>query len=168
MSSAFEVAYEEQPPPADVAAVRDGLAAFNEAIVGDLNYRPLACFVRDSRGEVVGGVVGGTYLGWLYVDTLWVRQDLRGHGYGSRLLAAAEDGAVRRGCRHAFLDTFSFRAPTFYQRHGYTVFGELPDFRPGHRRIYLTKRLQPAKEDTSQPAPTARRETSSLDAAADE
>jgi hypothetical protein len=47
----------------------------------------------------------------------------------------------RRGAKHAHLDTFSFQAPGFYHKHGYRVFGELPDFPPGHRRYYLTKDL---------------------------
>jgi len=40
-----------------------------------------------------------------------------------------------------YLDTFSFQAPAFYQRHGYQVFGTLPDFTPGHQRYFFTKQL---------------------------
>lgn len=46
-----------------------------------------------------------------------------------------------RNARHAYLDTFSFQAPGFYQRAGYRVFGELPDFPAGHRRYFMTKEL---------------------------
>ena len=62
-------------------------------------------------------------------------------GDGRRLLAVAEDEARRRGAKNAFLDTFSFQAPDFYRQHGYQVFGELPDFPPGHTRAFLTKKL---------------------------
>jgi ribosomal protein S18 acetylase RimI-like enzyme len=72
---------------------------------------------------------------------MWVREELRGRAYGRSLLTLAEEEARQRGARHAHLDTFSFQAPGFYERHGYRVFGELQDFPRGHRRYYLTKEL---------------------------
>ena len=58
---------------------------------------------------------------------------LRGQGLGSRLLLAAEDLAVSRGCRGSCLGTFDFQARTFYERHGYAVFAELLGFPPATR-----------------------------------
>ncbi len=65
----------------------------------------------------------------------------RRHGLGSRLLAEAEAEALRRGCRMAWLDTFDFQARMFYERHGYTVFGELGGLPNGHCRHFMSKRL---------------------------
>jgi hypothetical protein len=36
-------------------------------------------------------------------------------------------------------DTQDFQAPAFYRKHGYSVFGELPDLPPGHVRYSLAK-----------------------------
>lgn len=128
----------------DVDAVRRGLMAFNARTLGPREPEvPLAFVVRDADGEVRGGVVGETRWGWLAVDLLWVDEALRGQGYGTRLMAAAEEEAVRRGCRHAYLDTIDFQARPFYERLGYRVFGEQTDFPPGHRRWFLQKRLAP-------------------------
>jgi GNAT superfamily N-acetyltransferase len=69
------------------------------------------------------------------------RAKTRGGGHGARLLAAAEAYALERGCGGAFLDTFSFQARPFYERHGYEVFATLPDFPPGHDRFFLRKRM---------------------------
>ncbi|NTU64122.1 MAG: GNAT family N-acetyltransferase [Chloroflexi bacterium] len=80
-------------------------------------------------------------LGSDYIDLLWLKEELRGRGYGHRLLMLAEDEARQRGATHAYMDTFSFQAPDFYQRHGYQVFGELKDFPHGHQRYFLTKQL---------------------------
>jgi predicted N-acetyltransferase YhbS len=66
---------------------------------------------------------------------------LRGMGCGSQLLALAEEKACEQGAKNAYLDTFSFQAPAFYEKHGYEVFGELPDFPPGHQRFFLKKEL---------------------------
>ena len=142
----YTLAVENAPKEADVEAVRNGLTAFNLRHTIDDDYRKLAVFLRDAAGMVVGGLVAETYWGWLHVDLLWVAEESRGRGYGSRLLAATEAEAIRRGCRHAYLDTLGFQALTFYQQRGYRVFGELPDFPAGHRRFYLTKRLHEAPE----------------------
>jgi GNAT superfamily N-acetyltransferase len=89
----------------------------------------------------VGGLIGATYWEWLHVDLLWVTADLRGCGHGGHLLALAEEEARRRGARNAYLDTFTFQAPEFYERRGYRVFGELEGFPAGHRRCFMTKQL---------------------------
>jgi GNAT superfamily N-acetyltransferase len=77
----------------------------------------------------------------LWIDLLFVPESMRGIGIGRKLMTLAEGEAVRRACRAAALDTFSFQARGFYERLGYSVFGTLDDCPPGHRRFYLTKRL---------------------------
>lgn len=83
-----------------------------------------------------------TYWQWLCIVVLWVHESFRGAGYGKALLAAAEQEAVKRGCQYAYLDTFSFQALEFYQKRGYVVFGELPNFPQGHSRYFLKKELK--------------------------
>jgi GNAT superfamily N-acetyltransferase len=100
------------------------------------------CFVLEGQDqEIAGGIVAQIHWDWLFIDLMWMKVELRGHGYGSRLLMRVEDDARKRGARHAHLDTFSFQAPGFYQKHGYQVFGELHDFPQGCQRYFLTKRL---------------------------
>ncbi len=72
---------------------------------------------------------------------MWIKEELRGCGYGHRLLTRIEDEARQHGAKNVYLDTFSFQAPDFYKQHGYQVFGELPDFPSGHQRYFLTKQL---------------------------
>ena len=74
---------------------------------------------------------------WPYIDLLFVKEELRGFGYGHRLLEITEDEARKRGATNVYLDTFSFQAPDFYKQHGYRVFGELKDFPPGHQRYFF-------------------------------
>jgi hypothetical protein len=59
-------------------------------------------------------------------------------------MVAAEAEAVRRGCKHAFLDTLSFQAPGFYIKLGYAEFGRLSGFSGRHKRYFLHKTLIPA------------------------
>jgi GNAT superfamily N-acetyltransferase len=122
-------------------AVLDGLIAYNTAAVGGDDYTPLNLIVRDADGTVVGGLLADTYYGWIAINILWLREDLRGAGLGARLLHRAEEEAVRRGCRNAHLDTLDFQALDFYRKYGYSVFGQLDDMPVGHTRYYLRKKL---------------------------
>ena len=74
--------------------------------------------------------------------------DVRGQGYGSQLLTAAEAEGRQRGCEVAVLDTYSFQAPEFYRRHGYAVCGVIEGY-PDDQRKYLMKKRLAAHVDLS-------------------
>lgn len=132
---------ESNPTEPDVEIVREGLRAFNRKHASADDYRRLSVFLRDELGCIHGGLSGGTYWGWLYVEIMWIEENLRGRRYGTALLRAAEQEARARGCHHAHLDTMSFQSPGFYERQGYTVFGKLEDLPRGHVRFFLSKPL---------------------------
>jgi GNAT superfamily N-acetyltransferase len=142
----LRLSIEDAPKPDDVDTVRRNLSEYNCRHAEEDHYRPLAVFLRDEAGTIVAGLSGATFWQWLLVDLLWVREDLRGQGIGGRLLATAEQEAMRRGCVGVFLDTQEFQAPEFYRKRGYEVFGELPGLPPGHVRYFLAKRLDPARQ----------------------
>jgi GNAT superfamily N-acetyltransferase len=130
-----------EPAAEDVAAIGNGLAAFNEADVGPANRVPMVVVVRDEAGALVGGISGYTAWRWLYVQWLWVAESQRGQGLAGRMLAAAEAEAKVRGCHGAYIDTFSPVALRVYQRAGYAAFGALEDFPKGRTRTFLQKAL---------------------------
>jgi GNAT superfamily N-acetyltransferase len=101
------------------------------------NWQVVSLALRDFDGVIVGGLYGATMWSWLMIDGLWVTKALFGQGLGSRLLLAAEELAVSRGCLGSWLGTFDFQARTFYERHGYAMFAELPAFPPGHTHFHL-------------------------------
>jgi len=70
----------------DATFVRESLALFNVAITGDSYYSPLAIFLKDERGAVLGGAVGHVWGGWLDLAILWVAEPFRRQGYGAKLL----------------------------------------------------------------------------------
>ena len=74
-------------------------------------------------------------------DQRRVGEAFRGQGLGSRLLEAAENEARQRGCKYAFVDTFSFQAPAFYEKHGYREVFTLEDYPYTEKRHYYTKAL---------------------------
>ena len=130
------------PTESEIGFIKDALYQFNRERVGDDGHTPLNLILRGEDGAIIGGLLGGTYWGWLYVDILWVKEEERGKGLGSKLLEAAEKEAVLRGCHHAHLDTMSWQAPAFYQKHGYTLIGTLPDIPSGNQKHLLMKALK--------------------------
>lgn len=138
MTKEYTIEYSDQP---EWGIIGGGISEYNSQQAGDDKGQNLCFVLKSEGGDVVGGVIGATFWDWLYVDLMWVREDLRRQGYGHRLLMMAEDEGRIRGAKQAYLDTFSFQAPDFYKKHGYQVFGELQDFPAGHRRFFLTKQL---------------------------
>ena len=129
------------PNEKEIKYIRESLYQFNKDIVGDDGHTPLNIVEYDENGDVIGGILGGTYWGWMYIDILWVQADFRRRGIGSKLLVEAEKEAARRGCHHVHLDTMSSQAPDFYKKHGYEVIGVLPDIPSGNQKYLLMKAL---------------------------
>ncbi|MEV2236224.1 GNAT family N-acetyltransferase [Streptomyces phaeochromogenes] len=62
--------------------------------------------VADEAGELVGGLAAWTWGGLCGIELLWVREDSRKDGWGSRILQAAETEARRRGCDRVAVSSF--------------------------------------------------------------
>ncbi|HEX8370307.1 MAG TPA: GNAT family N-acetyltransferase [Pyrinomonadaceae bacterium] len=138
----FQITYEDDAKPEDIQILSDGIKNYSAAKVAGGARRDLTFFLRAAEGSIVGGVHGNSGdWGWLYISTLWVSETVRGGGYGTALMREAEREALGRGCRSIYLDTFSFQAVGFYLKLGYRIFGELEDFPPGHKRVFLQKTL---------------------------
>jgi GNAT superfamily N-acetyltransferase len=127
------------------AVIRGGLTEYNTEQAGYRDSRPLAVVLSDPEtGEVIGGLLGRTSMGLLFVDLFFLPESLRKNRIGSRIIRKAEDEAKRRGCSRAVLFAVTFQAPGFYERQGYEVLGRIECDPPGHTRICMTKRFDAA------------------------
>ena len=139
-----EIVFEPEPLPETRAAILEGLIAFNQQQTEGTQSPPrnVALALRDPEtGKTVGGLTARIGYSRLFVELLFVPETLRGQGFGEKLMRKAEEIAVQAGCIGIWLDTFSFQAPGFYEKLGYTVFGSLADYPPGHSRFFLHKQL---------------------------
>jgi GNAT superfamily N-acetyltransferase len=133
----------EKPDTAAAQAIHSLLLDFNNQTSGyAFDGRAVVVTVADpATGEIIGGLWGSTAYGFLHVDMLIVPETLRRQGLGTRVMRQAEEEAVRRGCHGAYLETFDFQARGFYEKLGYSVFGQLDNTPPGHIRFFLRKSL---------------------------
>ncbi|MBV8794612.1 MAG: GNAT family N-acetyltransferase [Hyphomicrobiales bacterium] len=136
------IATETSPSDGTIRAVESGLAAHATGLGLKTDWSPRWIIGRDKDGVVQAGVRFVLAFEWLFVNWLWVADAYRQHGVGSKLMSDAEAAARAQGCRAAYLDTFTFQAPKFYERQGYREFGRLNDFPPGHSRIWFSKALR--------------------------
>lgn len=137
-----KITFEENANVEDIGILGKGIADFVRSKIGGGKHTNLTFFLRDEKGEIIGGVHGNySDFGWLYVDSLWVSESARNVGCGTRLMNSIEQEAIKCGCAKSYLSTFSFQAPEFYKKLGYTIFGELENFPAEHIRFFLTKNL---------------------------
>lgn len=94
---------------------------------------------RDKDGIIIGGALGSTYLSSLEIEVMWVNENYRGQNIASQMLEEIESEAKGAGCRLAHLTTYSFQAPEFYLKQGYTVCGEVDGF-PDDIKLYILKK----------------------------
>lgn len=141
MTTGLRIDVESNPSPQDLERVDEGLEAYNQAAADFSGVEPLYVMCRDDEGAVVGGVLARTWAEACEVQIIWVAEDQRRKGIASRLLAQTEAAARGRGCNIIFLDTFTFQAPAFYERSGYSCRYEIAGFPNGVRRMFFEKDL---------------------------
>jgi GNAT superfamily N-acetyltransferase len=147
--SEVKIDIDTSPSAEDERVVSEGLRRYDGERAVSGGYAEFAVFLRASSGDVLGGLLAEAGRGWLHIKTLWLDPSVRRGGHGSRLVAAAEGEARRRGCHGAYLDTFDYQARPFYERCGYEVFGTLDDYPVGHQRFFMRKTLGPVRSETS-------------------
>ena len=62
--------------------VQEGLDFSTVAATGVDAYYPVSIFLKDARQEVLGGLLGHLWGGWLRIAVLWLAEPVRSQGYG--------------------------------------------------------------------------------------
>lgn len=125
----------------DEETIFQNLLEYNLARIEDKNPKDLGVYLQDEKGEMLAGLIGNTHGNWLTIKFLWVSEKVRRQNIGSQILRKAEERAKERGCKYAFLDTFSFQAPEFYKKYGYKEKFALEEYPIKGKRYYFTKTL---------------------------
>ena len=107
--------------------VATGLEAFNRQHQTGSAPKSFAVTARDKEAAC-GGLVAEGVGDWMVFTLLWVEDRYRRRGFGTSLLRAAEVEAKKRGAVGILVDTYSFQAPAFYKKNGYTAYGQVDDF----------------------------------------
>jgi ribosomal protein S18 acetylase RimI-like enzyme len=129
------------PTQQEILFLEDRIYEHNAAQTNRHDGELFSNWMYDSGKSIVAGIIGWTWAGACEITLFWVKQEYRNKGYGEILLKAAEAEAKKKKCKAIILRTYSFQAPGFYQKYGYTVECETKSFPDGFNYFYLMKRL---------------------------
>ena len=121
--------------------IGDLVRSYNRSKREAAECEPLNLYVEDEHGQLLAGLVAETFGNWLEIEYLFVKEELRGQGIGSQLLQRAESEAKKRNCCFAFVNTYQFQAPAFYQKYGYKEVFTMKDYPYTGQRHYYQKEL---------------------------
>jgi ribosomal protein S18 acetylase RimI-like enzyme len=135
----FDIQQPDHPSAEDIEYVSQQFRTYNDQQSGVFPSKELHLFAHDQNGQIVGGLAGSIFWGWLHVDTLWAAEPYRNHGLGTALMDQAEAEAIAMGVHQAFLESTDFQAVGFYEKRGYQIFAQLENQPPGHICYYMKK-----------------------------
>jgi N-acetylglutamate synthase-like GNAT family acetyltransferase len=126
----------------DIASVA---AALQPGFKLSVESSKFSLVLRDADGQVIGSVEGFSTATWILVSRLEVAEPLRRTGIGACILRQLEELAVVCGCHTCHVSMFEFSGRGFFEKLGYATFpadggnqGDVP-------RLYLAKKLSPAR-----------------------
>ena len=107
----------------------------------DFTKHTFAFAARDGE-KVIGYITLMLDLGVLYMESLIVAEQYRGQGIATRLVLAAEERGRSMGAHKMRLETGSdWKARNFYEKLGYRVRAELPDYYANRDFVLMDKEL---------------------------
>ena len=135
----LEIVIDAEPSEKSNEIIRCGVQTFNENYTG-VKAGQFSVFAK-LDDNIIGGAICYQDENSIYIDLLWVNEDERLSGIGTKVLALAEKEGIKRGAKFSTLDTFDFQAEESYQKNGYTRLGVIPSYLGKHDKIFLRKQL---------------------------
>ncbi|ENJ1726430.1 TPA: GNAT family N-acetyltransferase [Vibrio parahaemolyticus] len=134
-----------QPSEEELKAISDGISAFNAQYLPedgefDSGFR-FVITARNESGEFIGGIQASVVWSYCVLELLWLSEESRGKGLGSKLIKQLVEFATEKGLSQIRTETLDFQAKPFYEKQGFRVYGELEDTPKGHKTYFLVKAL---------------------------
>ncbi len=127
-------------------ALHAGLHEFVIGQIGELDKlypeRQIKLVIKNEEEQVIGGLKASLVLKTLEIEQLWIHENFRYHGYGSKLLSAAESIAKDHDAISGLTYVLSFQMPEFFQKHGYEIFGVSDGYPDPVKEYYFIKHFQ--------------------------
>jgi GNAT superfamily N-acetyltransferase len=136
----YKYSVEAGTNPAEVIQqLEEKIYEYNSAEINQHNGLLFSMVVKNENKEIIAGIGGWSWAGVCEITQLWVDERMRNKGLGKMLLDAAESEAKEKGCSTVLVKSYSFQAPSFYERHGYKIEHVVKDFPHGYNYYTLTK-----------------------------
>lgn len=132
----------EQPLNEDLKRqIYAGFGRHAQATIGhDEKFDPVA-FIANENGCFVGAIVVELFWGALHIKYIYVDDNYRSKGVGSKLMECALKYGQDNKCPFAFVETMSFQALDFYRKAGFELEFTRSGYKHGTSFHYLRKPL---------------------------
>lgn len=91
--------------------------------------------------QLIAAISGFIIYGCLYIDLLFVNENLRHQGLGSKLMNLALEKALENNCSFMLVTTMDWEAKDFYLKHGYVIEYERHGYTKGSIMYVFRKNL---------------------------
>jgi GNAT superfamily N-acetyltransferase len=122
--------------------ILSGIREYNSPIFGYFDPQPFTVYSQNENGEIIAGASCDIIMKKvLRIHYLWVSDEYRKQGLGTKIINKIEELAKEKGCKNIHLDTFEFQAPRFYEKNGFKCIGTIPGWLEGQDYIFYRKRV---------------------------
>ena len=134
------VEFIETPNAEQITPIVEGVVSHGESlVVGNSPKKHVFHFVENK--QLIGGIVGARQYNRYYLSHIWVAENYRNSGHGSKLLNSCEEKMRSLGCTSVVLETLNKEAVTFYLKNGYTSISTIPEYVQGFDLVHLLKKI---------------------------
>ena len=117
---------------------------FKDNISEDINISSVKNnnFLAFDNDKLIGGAIGFVEFNWYFLDLLYIDEEYRNRNIGTNLIKEIEKFVLEEHLTGVRMETWNFQAKGFYEKNGYSVFGEIKDCPPGTIDYHLKKEFK--------------------------
>lgn len=112
----------------------------SDIVVDEYQAKEFNFMIYDDN-KLVGGAIGFVKYDWYFLDMLYIDEEYRKRKIGTSLINELENFAQKKKLVGIRTDTWDFQAKGFYEKMGFTLFGELKDCPLGTINYFFEKKL---------------------------
>lgn len=121
--------------------INDGLKEYNQTKIGPYEIIPFNIYAIDTQEKVIAGIKGEFINQLVRVNLVWVDENNRNKGIGTKLFEALEKYAKEHNYKIIQLFTTDFQAPGFYEKLGFTCMAKVDRVFVGGKIDYLMRKV---------------------------
>lgn len=118
--------------------IHSKLREYNRKYMRDFdNYN----FHIKENNKIIAGIVAASTYDTLEIEFLFVDENHRGKNLGTELIKYVENLAKENGLKRILLNSYSFQAPDFYKKLGYSEILKIEPCFEKYNQYYFIKKL---------------------------
>ena len=90
---------------------------------------------------IIGWAIGRDHFSQFYLDHIWVKEEFRSKGLGSKIHEQVLQCANSCGCTRIQLNTLNKKAVDFYKKLGYSTLAIIEEYIDGFDLYYMAKKI---------------------------